>query len=471
MKCEICKEFETNELRQLSNHINFKHKLSSEEYAIQYLFNGNRPVCPECGKETRYVSLSFRKYCKEHSNLAESEAGKVGGTLKKSWNKFKTKYNDERIKKQADNQVGDKNHFYGKTHSQETKLKFLLKHKLTKEEFKQRVESRKDELTVLTEYSDYMSRQHQYLDIRCNKCGKDSLKTLQAFERDSKCLYCYPISTDSKEEGEVKDYIRNLGLRIITNNKKIIRPKEIDIFVPMKNLAIEYNGLYWHSEQHVVKEHHINKTLACLEKKIPLVHIFSDEWKFKKEIIISMLNNRMNLITDKIPARKCEIRNVSNKEAEEFFEKTHISGHVAAKIYLGLYYHNELVSCLSLRKPRQIIYNNSLEFARFSSKLNTVIVGGFSKLFKEAESYCKSNNYEQIITYADLRFGTGEVYKNNGMQFIKNTEIDYWYTDGIHRYDRFKFRAKDGLSEKEIAEAAKVYRVYGCGSALYLKKL
>ena len=70
------------------------------------------------------------------------------------------------------------------------------------------------------------------------------------------------------------------------NCRNIIAPLEIDIFIPSKNIAIEYDGLYWHSSNKfsgrtIEKKYHLNKTEQCLKKGIKLIHIFENEWILK----------------------------------------------------------------------------------------------------------------------------------------------------------------------------------------------
>ena len=81
------------------------------------------------------------------------------------------------------------------------------------------------------------------------------------------------------------------------------------------------------------------------------------------------------------------------------------------------------------------------------------------------------NKYDKILTYADLRFGNGNVYSKNGFSFVKQTSIDYWYTDGKVRHFRFKYRAQPGKPEKQVAEENGVWKVFGCGSNLYEYRL
>lgn len=131
----------------------------------------------------------------------------------------------------------------------------------------------------------------------------------------------------------------------------------------------------------------------------------------------------------------------------------------------------KIVCALSLRKSFHSKYNGMIEIARFSSALNTNVVGGFGKLLKEVRKWAINEGYKNILTYADLRFGKGDVYKINGFDLIDTTNPDYWYTDTRKRYNRFQYRAQPGKSEKQVAHEAGVQKVYGCGSNIYILKL
>ena len=55
-------------------------------------------------------------------------------------------------------------------------------------------------------------------------------------------------SRKSKGEDSVAEYIESLGMKVERGRRDIISPLEIDIFIPEKNLGIEYNGHYYHGE-------------------------------------------------------------------------------------------------------------------------------------------------------------------------------------------------------------------------------
>lgn len=100
IKCKICEcSFENK--RAFSAHLQTAHAIKSIDYTIKYLNNGLPGLCEICQEETRYHSFEFKKYCKSHSHLAESEAGAIGGRAP-AWNKGLTKKTDGRIAKQIE---------------------------------------------------------------------------------------------------------------------------------------------------------------------------------------------------------------------------------------------------------------------------------------------------------------------------------------------------------------------------------
>ena len=330
-----------------------------------------------------------------------------------------------------------------------------------------RVMERNEEFEILTPIEEYFSRQRQYLEFKCKKCEFVCKKTLQAFERGSLCPKCYPMSK-SKAELEVYEFVKSITeYNVVSGNRSLIGPKEIDITVTSDTvrLGIEFNGLYWHSEvvDNTTKEDLLNKTNLCKEKDYKLMHIFSDEWEFKKDICKSMIRNRIGL-SKKIYARKCLVKVIDKKSFDNFMNLSHIDGKVNSSIRLGLFYNDELVSAIGFRKPRQKKWSEYIEISRFATKLDHVVVGGLSKLL----SYCKKNyDMQKIMTYSDRRFGWGSGYEKVGFKKIGNSGIDYWYTDGINRYDRFTIKTDDTMTEKEKAADMGLYKVWGCGSFIW----
>lgn len=280
----------------------------------------------------------------------------------------------------------------------------------------------------------------------------------------------------------------NIPAENIQKNKRFsfLGNKELDIFIPELNYAIEYHGLSWHSEKPIFEEKNLQeirtihelKYLRCKENNITLVQIFEDEWRNKKDIIKSMLAHRLKRSTTTIYARKCEIRHISIPEQRRFFVKNHIAGSIHAIYTIGLYYKNELVTVLSLRKP-YTKKPNTLEIARFASALNYTIVGGFQKLLKKAEKLTALQGCHLLLSYSDCRFGTGQVYEKAGFMHVGKTKPNYFYEKNGVRENRFKHRknndpeviAQYGNTEREQQNNQGWYAIYDAGSEIYIKDL
>lgn len=206
----------------------------------------------------------------------------------------------------------------------------------------------------------------------------------------------------SRAEDDLVEFIRSFGIIVERNVRYVLRDqKELDIYIPSKNLAIEYNGLWCHGEKYGKNaSYHLNKTIECNDNGLSLFHIWDYEWEERPHIIKSMLMAKLGIITDKIYARQCKVQTISSKESSRFFEDNHLQGNVGAEIHLGLFYNGELVSALTFTKPR-FNKNYDWEIARFANKTFTQVVGGFSKLLM---NFRKANS-GSIITYSDKRLG------------------------------------------------------------------
>jgi group I intron endonuclease len=206
------------------------------------------------------------------------------------------------------------------------------------------------------------------------------------------------------------------------------------------------------------------------------IFVFEDEWINKKEIVKSRILNLINL-SNKIWARKCEIREIDNNIlVRDFLINNHIQGYVGSKLKLGLFYNNELVSLMTfgnLRKNMgQLASEGSWELLRFCNKLNTSVVGGASKLLNH---FIKKYNPINLISYADRRWSNGNMYEQIGFTKLGNTIPNYFYIIDNKREARFKYRKdiliKEGFdgdkTEVKIMHERGYYRIFDKGSIKY----
>ena len=195
----------------------------------------------------------------------------------------------------------------------------------------------------------------------------------------------------------------------------------------------------------------MNKTLECESKGIRLIHIFEDEWLFKKDIVKSRIKNLLNKNENKIFARKCTIKVINPSESNCFLENNHIQGKDNSSVKLGLLLNDELVSVMTFGKLRTALGNKNKidiwEMYRFCNKINTTVIGAASKLIKY---FIKTYYPKKIITYSDKRWNSGNLYTTLNFIKISNGTPNYWYYgkgNSYKRHHRFSF-AKHTLSKK-----------------------
>jgi len=284
----------------------------------------------------------------------------------------------------------------------------------------------------------------------------------------STCINCNPITNnESFKEKELLEFIQNnYNDRIIINDRKILSGLELDIYLPDLNLAFEYNGLYWHSEEFKSNNYHINKTDMCETQGIKLIHIYEDEWNNKKEIIKSNILGLLNKTSVKINSKKCAIKEINSKTSKDFLDINHIQGDINSDIKLGLFYNDELVYLVVFNSNVLI---NEYEILRFCSKLNTTVIGGASKLFKY---FVENYDPKSIITFVDRSWSSDDLYLNLGFKFIHKTKPNYDYVINGKRIDKNVFEKhiliKEGFDVNKNMQNKKYYRIFDSGSIKFI---
>ena len=315
--------------------------------------------------------------------------------------------------------------------------------------------------------------------IKCNICDKLSEFSVSFFNKKissekNPCFTCNPpLYSESNGEKELFNYIKSIyDGNIIIHDRKSGNGKELDIFLPDKMVAFEYNGIYWHSEIFKNKNDNLNKKKYFETLNINVINIWEDHWLYKNDIVKSRINNFFN-ISNRIFARKCEIREIDSKISNDFLLNNHIQGAINSKIRIGLFFANELVSVMTLGSRRislgQKNATGEFELLRFCNKLNNSVIGAASKLFS---FFLKKYNPSYVVSYQDYSWNAGNLYKNLGFSKVNNTAPNYYWCKGNIRFNRFNFR-KDKLiregfdpnkTEDEIMEERKYYKLWDLGN-------
>lgn len=342
--------------------------------------------------------------------------------------------------------------------------------KLTSDEIKQRVEDNLN-LKFVDFEGEYNHFAKSLITIQCKSCNATWNDTVSHLDY-TRCFNCDPGG--SKTQNDILYWIKTITTdEILLNNRKIIYPSELDIYIPSKSFAIEFNGLYWHNILRKSSIYHQQKSEKCFEKNINLFHVFEDEWRDKKDIVKSFISRKLDLIVTKIDVKSCTIKELSKLERKIFFEENHFDGDTGAQLSYGLIYENKIVSAISLKKPFNKKYNDYFEIVRICDLKNVIVNNGFSKLIDKAKEICLSLNKSHLMMYTDFRFGSEkDMWLSLGWNFDKTTSIKWWWTDFKNRFNRFKFREdkERNMTESQVVEEAKVVKIYGCSNMLFTMK-
>lgn len=323
------------------------------------------------------------------------------------------------------------------------------------------------EYELITSKDEFLSTGE--LEIKHNVCGNSYIRNIGFYVE---CPYC---NKKHKSQNSVSRWLKKYFDIEIDKRKYLDNKFEIDIFVPGKMFGIEYDDISTHSENkgQKNKKYHLNKTELCEKKGIHLIHLLSTEWMSNRKCVKSALLSKLGIFENKIYARKCKIKEISSSETRTFLDNNHLQGYCNSSIRYGLFYNDELVSCMTFGK-RNITGKSCLELLRFCNKLNTQVIGGASKLFKH---FVRNNEFEEIVSYADRRWSNGNLYEQLGFEFSHKSPPSYWYiVNGklVHRsvYMKHKLpklleKFDPNLTEWENMQMNGFDRIWDCGCLVY----
>ncbi len=319
------------------------------------------------------------------------------------------------------------------------------------------------------------------------------------------CPVCNPTGT-SRAEQEVCNIIKQLvpNHTVLTNDTSILSDRmELDVVVPDLHIAIEYNGMRWHSDlTNKPNNYHLKKSRLCHDKGYTLIHIWEDDWLDRKDIVIRMLATKLHAIdrlgdvcndaTDDMLstayARKLVIKIVSSSDAKVFLRNNHIQGFVTASFHFGLYDdNNHLRALLSVRSPknnaRMKRNDGEWEIQRYATCGH--VPGGFTKLMNFAEQYIRQQGFVLTtwISFSDNSISEGNMYEKAGFVIGKVLPPDYkyvgdytkWRRQPKERFQRKCFRDNPNLvwdeswTERQAAENNELYRIYDTGKIKWVK--
>jgi len=511
----VCKICNLKVHKKSLTHFQIKHGLSPKEYYDQYLKTDDKEgLCLHCGKETNFQSI-LTGYCKfccteclnksdyhqekklegYRRNLEVDNPSQSPEVQQKKVDTCQEKYGANHWKQSEQGNEEWKENFkeiYGVENPSQLKSTMIIKYR---NKWETAIKLLSDEFEFPNSVTDMLNDKTKRITI-CKQCKKTMIfESLFVFGSYIKCLICNK-KFGSYLEKEMDGFLNYTTVESEIHNRTILSyNKELDFYLPDHKLAIEMNGLFWHSEGSIIhnfkpdlkndvlfaelnekKPYHYNKYLECQKQGIHLIQIFEDEWNNKQEICKSRIKQALGLTGNKIYGRDCEIREIDYQTSTNFLNENHLQGKDNSSIRFGAFYNNELVATMTFARPNISKGGNPkqegvFELSRFAIKSDWSITGVAERLLKQFELKVNPNI---LYSYCDLRWFQGNVYLRLGFTLEKWTGLNYWYTDGFERKHRFGFR-KQPNEPKDIPEwilraEQGLFRIWDCGNLKFIKK-
>lgn len=290
--------------------------------------------------------------------------------------------------------------------------------------------------------------------------------------RGDGCPECW-ASGRSGAESELAEFIEGIipaGAEMIRNSRDLIKPFELDVYLPEFNLAIEFNGVWWHSEAYVGRDRHYEKWRRCSEAGVQLLTVWEDDWRDKRPVVESMLTHKLGLSdAPRVGARECSVVNVTAAQAREFLNARHIqgAGHPGSIRIALAHPEHGLVAVSAWRRDGETAYLD-----RYATSAR--VSGGMGRLLAAGRRWAREAGLSKIVTFADHSVSDGGLYERLGFAAEAEIPPDYCYVVNATRQHKFGYRLarfrsdptleyQEGLSERELAELNQIPRLWDSG--------
>ncbi|MFB7917073.1 zinc-ribbon domain-containing protein [Streptomyces sp. NPDC056061] len=321
------------------------------------------------------------------------------------------------------------------------------------------------------------------------------------------CPRCFgPLP--SQAESRLAEAVRRLitGHRVLTSHRGALEnSQELDIVVPGLGLAIEFNGLYWHSvEAGREQNYHATKSASARARGLHVLHVWEDDWRDRPDIVLRALAHRLGVtrrLLDVLPdadpriagttyARALSPDSATAQEARAFLKTNHIQGPTALTRTFVLRDDQQAIrALLGLRSPR----NNARmrrapgdwEIQRYAAL--GIIPGGFTRLLTHAERSLRAEGADirRWVSFSSDDLSDGGLYRAAGFTAEATLPPDYRYAGNLtgwkrvskESFQRRRFREDDSLvwdeawTERIAAQRNGLVRVYDAGKTRWVKPL
>lgn len=279
-------------------------------------------------------------------------------------------------------------------------------------------------------------------------------------------------------ESFVEDFLKEKNLNYEKHNRDLIKPKELDFYLPEFKVALEVNDIWSHNSSKFRYGHaplpityHFEKTMLCREKGIRLIHLYEPhlydqhKWEVLQDIILHACGK-----SKKIYARKLDLEIKPAIELKNFFDKNNINGYRNSKTAFVLVdkQSREPIMTYSVGKAFFGKGKYDAEITRGACKLGYSVVGGASRLWKAIISFYETRNLDNepgclnsIVYYVDLNY-----YDGKSIDFLDNVEmVKEQYGFWNYNFSEKKLMNRNPMHHQEMKDLEKQGKLVVIGNS------
>ncbi|ACE75755.1 P15 [Xanthomonas phage phiL7] len=271
---------------------------------------------------------------------------------------------------------------------------------------------------------------HCIVTITCPIHGDFTQRANDHMNNGAGCPKCANVGP-SKPELEILEFVRTLGVEAESGNREVIKPLELDVYIPSANVAIEMNGVHFHNDHRKAKNYHRDKMLSAKAAGIRLIQITDDDWKRRRPQMERMIRNALGKSADmKINARQCVPKIIPTREAQAFLDLWHPQGKGSSRVTCFGLHHPDygLVAVMTFakdayRRTPQTATRESWgkwDLCRYTTAAN--VRGGASKLFKHA---VRELGVDEVGSFSANDWFGGKLYETLGFEIAQEIPPDY----------------------------------------------
>lgn len=316
---------------------------------------------------------------------------------------------------------------------------------------------------------------HGSMIWECPNCGGRWERTLESMVKFRRCMVCSrEYRSSSIGERELLSYVKGIpGSEKVFSNDRSLVGKEIDVYIPSLKVAIEFNGLYWHSEATGKDiDYHYEKWRKCKDKGVDLMIVWEDEWASKKDVVKRVINAKISSSTNRLDEDLIALP-IDDETASRFMDQNHIYGHDEnASLHFGLM--NKDGTLMSVTSWR--VHGTDLFLSRHSQTF--FHEDGFQDILSFVKSYAALKSCNRILVVDNHHVSMSNIYEMSELENDGEIRPALMYVDSnkdVRHMMKYSLIDENphltyipGKTEAELAQINNLHRIWDCGKTRYV---